>query len=104
MSDITPSITYNYLTNDPIVNFVISKMKLRSEQGMLTYGVTMERQDISTTEWLQHAQEEALDLAVYLERCIRDLEFHQKKMQETQETEDKYHFPLWPVGGYSSRK
>jgi len=40
---------------------------------MTKYGVTMERPDVATVEWLRHAQEEALDLAIYLERCIRDL-------------------------------
>lgn len=41
---------------------------------MQTYGVPMTRPDITTIEWLRHAQEEALDLAVYLERIIYDLE------------------------------
>lgn len=59
--------------SDPIVESVMERMAKRSEQGMKTYGVTMERTDVSTIEWLRHAQEEALDLAVYLERCIRDL-------------------------------
>jgi len=58
---------------DPIVQSVIQRMADRSEQGMRTYGVPMTRPDVSTVEWLRHAQEEALDLAVYLERCIRDL-------------------------------
>jgi hypothetical protein len=40
---------------------------------MKTYGVTMERKDVTTIEWLKHAQEEALDLAIYLQRCIEDL-------------------------------
>ena len=35
---------------------------------MNRYGVSMARGDVSTEEWLRHAQEEALDLAVYLER------------------------------------
>ncbi len=60
--------------NDPIVVDVIERMKARSDKGMSTYGVPMTREDVSTIEWLRHAQEEALDLAVYLERCIRDLE------------------------------
>lgn len=58
---------------DPLVKDVIARMAERSETGMKKYGVTMERPDVTTVEWLRHAQEEALDLAVYLERCIRDL-------------------------------
>jgi|LWDU01.1.fsa_nt_gi phage FluMu protein Com len=31
---------------------------------------TMERNDLSNEEWLIHAQEEAMDLAVYLQKLI----------------------------------
>lgn len=58
---------------DPIVADVMTSMALRSAAGMQKYGVTMERPDVTTIEWLRHAQEEALDLAIYLERCIKDL-------------------------------
>lgn len=60
--------------SDPIVEAVMERMARRSEQGMKTYGVPMTRPDVSTIEWLRHAQEEAMDLAVYLERVISDLE------------------------------
>lgn len=59
--------------SDPIVEAVMERMARRSEQGMKTYGVPMTRPDVSTIEWLRHAQEEAMDLAVYLERVITDL-------------------------------
>ena len=61
------------LEQDPIVAYVKQKFSERSQWGILKYGVTMERLDVSTIQWLRHAQEEAMDLAVYLERCIRDL-------------------------------
>ena len=57
---------------DPIVESVIRKINDRSLEGMKKYGVPMTRTDISTLEWLKHAQEEAMDLAVYLERLIQD--------------------------------
>ena len=49
---------------------VCFKILKRSEIGKKKYGVTMERQDLSRLEWLKHAQEEAMDLAVYLEKLI----------------------------------
>lgn len=71
------NLSYTYYAappvEDPIVGRVMSYMAERSHAGMLKYGVTMERPDIGTVEWLRHAQEEALDLAIYLERCIQDL-------------------------------
>lgn len=60
--------------NDPIVVDVLERIKTRADKGMSKYGVPMTREDIDTIGWLRHAQEEALDLAIYLERCIRDLE------------------------------
>jgi len=40
----------------------------RAKLGLSKYGTSMERTDLSKKEWVQHAQEEALDLAIYLER------------------------------------
>jgi len=53
---------------------VCFKILKRSEIGKAKYGVTMERQDLSRLEWLKHAQEEAMDLAVYLEKLINEEE------------------------------
>lgn len=49
---------------------VISKILERSNKGLDKYGTSMERNDLSTLEWLIHAQEEAMDMAVYLEKLI----------------------------------
>ena len=53
-----------------IENKVCIKMLDRAEVGKKKYGTTMERVDLSSLEWLIHAQEEAMDLAVYLEKLI----------------------------------
>lgn len=45
----------------------------RMQVGFQKYGVTTERTDIDLLGWIQHAQEEALDLAVYLERIKSDI-------------------------------
>lgn len=57
---------------DPIVESVKQKHDQRAERGLSKYGVNMTRRDLSTLDWLIHAQEEAMDLAVYLERIIKD--------------------------------
>jgi len=49
---------------------VCFKILKRSEVGKVKYGVTMDRQDLNRLEWLKHAQEEAMDLAVYLQKLI----------------------------------
>jgi len=49
---------------------VCDKILERADVGKLKYGTTMERTDLNRLEWLNHAQEEALDLAVYLQKLI----------------------------------
>ena len=53
---------------DKIVELIINKFKERSEVGIKKYKTTLERTDLTTLEWLQHAQEEAMDFVLYLER------------------------------------
>ena len=49
---------------------VCKKIKQRSDVGKQKYGVTMETAPLTRLEWLIHAQEEAMDLAVYLQKLI----------------------------------
>jgi hypothetical protein len=55
-------------TKDTIVESVIEQFKQRSEVGINKYGVTLDRTDLTRLEWLQHAQEEAMDMILYLEK------------------------------------
>ena len=57
---------------DPVVERVREKLRLRSNTGIKKYGRTMDREDLDTVARLRHAQEEALDLAVFLEYLIAD--------------------------------
>jgi len=59
---------------DPNVEFVCAMLISRAKVGLNKYGVDTTRQDLTNIQWLRHAQEEALDLAVYLQRIINDLE------------------------------
>jgi hypothetical protein len=53
---------------DRIVIQVLNQIADRSEKGLEKYGTNLERTDLETLDWLQHAQEEAMDLCLYLER------------------------------------
>lgn len=55
-----------------IEDAVARKIIERAEFGLAKYGVTVERTDLSTLDWLVHTQEELMDAVVYLERLIRD--------------------------------
>jgi hypothetical protein len=53
---------------------VIAKMRGRAITGKAKYNTTMERTDLRRKDWLIHAQEEAMDLAIYLQKLIEEEE------------------------------
>ena len=53
---------------DTIVESVIEQFKTRSKVGIKKYNKTLDREDLTRLEWLQHAQEEAMDMILYLEK------------------------------------
>tara|TARA_R110002095_G_scaffold170519_1_gene148118 strand:- start:118 stop:306 length:189 start_codon:yes stop_codon:yes gene_type:complete len=53
-----------------IEDSVCEKILSRAKVGKAKYGTTMERTDSSRLDWLRHAQEEAMDMVVYLEKLI----------------------------------
>jgi len=59
--------------DDSIVEEVVNKIKSRSEVGIKKYGTTLDRQDLSTEEWLDNAIEECMDLMLYLYRIKKDI-------------------------------
>jgi hypothetical protein len=53
---------------DSIVQAVVAKFLQRSEVGQTKYGTTLDRTDLKTLDWIQHAQEELMDGILYLEK------------------------------------
>ena len=62
------------MTPDEIVRSVLKRFNARSWIGIEKYSTTLERNDLSTLEWLTHAQEEAMDFVLYLERLKQEIE------------------------------
>ena len=58
---------------DSIVESVINKIKSRSEIGIKKYGVTLDRTDFTTIQWIDAAIEEQMDNILYLTRLKKDL-------------------------------
>ena len=54
--------------SDKIVESVIDQFRTRAEVGKRKYGTTMERDDLTFAEWIQHLQEELMDAVVYIEK------------------------------------
>jgi hypothetical protein len=53
---------------DKILEEVIYKMRERSEVGIKKYGTTLDRDDLSHLDWLNHLQEELMDAILYLQK------------------------------------
>ena len=53
---------------DKIVEKVLESYRKRSKTGIDKYGTTMERNDLSLLEWLNHLQEELMDATLYIEK------------------------------------
>ena len=62
------------MIKDTIVEAVISSFKERSGVGVKKYNKTMDRDDLSTLEWLQHFQEELMDATLYIEKLKKTIE------------------------------
>jgi len=57
---------------DSIVQAVVKSFLERSALGQKKYGVTLDRTDLKTLDWIQHAQEELMDGILYLERLKKE--------------------------------
>ena len=66
---------------DKIVQQVITAFKARSELGIKKYNTTLEDSTESLAAFLKHAQEEAMDFVLYLEK-IKSLINQNKQTNE----------------------
>lgn len=58
---------------DSVVKNVIMKFVERANVGKKKYGTDLDRQDLSVTHWITHAQEELMDGILYLEKLRKEL-------------------------------
>jgi hypothetical protein len=75
---------------DPIVIKVLAKYYERSQLGIQKYGRTLDRDDLSLTDWLNHLQEELMDATLYIEKLKADLKQAQKAALIELSNMDKY--------------
>ena len=58
---------------DSVVREVIKKFVERANVGKKKYGTDLDREDLSVTDWISHAQEELMDGILYLEKLRKEL-------------------------------
>ena len=61
---------------------VCKKIQQRAELGKGKYGTTMEREDLSVHEWLNHLQEELMDAILYIQSARDELNDYYAKEEE----------------------
>jgi hypothetical protein len=59
---------------DTILESVINQFRERSEVGINKYGVTLDRTDLSALDWINEAQQEAMDFVLYLEKLKQTIQ------------------------------
>ena len=67
------------MIKDQIIKKVVEKITSRSEIGMQKYGTTLDRDDLTLLDWLNHLQEELMDACGYIEKIIALIEEKDKK-------------------------
>lgn len=55
-------------------SIVCEDIKQRQLKGINKYRTTVANNKLTSREWLQHAYEECLDMAVYLKRLMQELD------------------------------
>jgi hypothetical protein len=59
-----------------ILDEVIQDFRNREERGIMKYGVTMDREDLLSHEWIQHMLEELMDAIIYLKKIQNGSQRH----------------------------
>ena len=58
---------------DKHVESIVDQFRERSKVGIAKYGVTLERNDLSVLDWIEHAKQESMDFILYLEKLKIEL-------------------------------
>jgi hypothetical protein len=69
-------MSYDFVSidnKDSVVYRIAALLKTRSETGIRKYGTTLDRTDLSVKQWIDHAIDEALDHALYLQKLKDEL-------------------------------
>lgn len=53
-----------------ILDKILIEFRLREAKGLEKYKTTMDRQDLSLIQWLEHLKEELMDATLYIQKTI----------------------------------
>lgn len=69
-----------------VTNGLIRRLIQRDETGLRKYGVSLDRQDLTIEQWLEHQTEELLDGAGYAQSALREIRKLRAKLVELETT------------------
>jgi len=59
---------------DSVVTSIIKQFEERAQFGKAKYGTDLDRKDLTTLDWIEHAKQEAMDYVLYLQKLKIELE------------------------------
>lgn len=60
----------DYINQNEVLRAVQAKLIAQTQKGIQKYGHSVKPDALETVDWIEHAQEEIIDLIVYLE-CLK---------------------------------
>ena len=79
---------------------VCEEIQERAKVGLNKYGVTMERDDLTHDEWLEHLQHELMDAIVYVQRLRTREQTLEAKLRELVESFKTEKMDMWMIIKY----
>jgi hypothetical protein len=69
----TPIEFEDGFVTDTVVTSIINQFVLRAQFGKKKYNTDLDRKDLSTLDWIEHAKQELMDSILYLEKLKQEL-------------------------------
>jgi hypothetical protein len=72
-SDLEPIEFEDGFVTDTVVTSIINQFVQRAQFGKQKYGTDLDRRDLTTLDWIEHAKQELMDGILYLEKLKQEL-------------------------------
>ena len=69
----TPVEFEDSFVTDTVVTSIINQFVKRAQFGKQKYGTDLDRKDLTTLDWIEHAKQELMDGILYLEKLKQEL-------------------------------
>ena len=70
------------LKKDSVVESIKNQFDKRSSLGIKKYGTTLNENELSLTEWMEHLKQELMDAILYIERSKDEIRHGESSLQQ----------------------